>query len=140
MKQKTNIAAKILGGLSFLIYFFLWAPVIVIIVFSFSGNKYGTSWDGFTLKWYAELFNNVDVKDALIRSLTVASITVIVSTLIGTITGYGLYKLHFRGNDALFCIMHLGNILPCFGTARFTDMFETQVREGFVLLSCLAEL
>ena len=83
MKQKKNIAANILGGLSFLIYFFLWAPVIVIIVFSFSDNKYGTSWDGFTLKWYAELFNNDAVKDALVRSLVVASITVIVSTIIG---------------------------------------------------------
>ena len=49
MKQKTNIVAKILGGLSFLIYLFLWAPVIVIIVFSFSSSKYGVQWDGFTV-------------------------------------------------------------------------------------------
>ena len=126
MKLKTNVAAKILGGLSFLIYFFLWAPVIVIIVFSFSGNKYGTSWDGFTLKWYAELFNNVAVKDALVRSLVVASITVIVSTIIGTITGYGLYKLHFRGKQFLRTSILLPIVFPSVVTGSALLVFFTR--------------
>jgi spermidine/putrescine transport system permease protein len=126
MKRKTNIAAKILGGLSFLIYFFLWAPVIVIIVFSFSSNKYGTSWDGFTLKWYAALFDNVDVKDALIRSLVVAGITVIVSTIIGTLTGYGLYKLHFRGKQFLRTSILLPIVFPSVVTGAALLVFFTR--------------
>ena len=126
MKPKTNIVAKILGGLSFLIYLFLWAPVIVIIVFSFSSNKYGTSWDGFTLKWYAELFNNVAVKDALVRSLVVASITVIVSTIIGTITGYGLYKLHFRGKQFLRTSILLPIVFPSVVTGAALLVFFTR--------------
>ncbi|MBW2513261.1 MAG: hypothetical protein JRE21_01665, partial [Deltaproteobacteria bacterium] len=49
--KKKRIASKILWVLSILTLIFLWAPMILIIVFSFSNNKYGSSWDGFTLKW-----------------------------------------------------------------------------------------
>ena len=74
MKRK-KLAPKILAGLSFMAYFFLWAPVLVIIVFSFSANRYGVAWDGFTMKWYGALLQNDAVKDALIRSLIIASVT-----------------------------------------------------------------
>ena len=46
MRRNKNIVSRVLGGLSFFIYIFLWAPVVVIIVFSFSQNKYGVRWDG----------------------------------------------------------------------------------------------
>jgi len=126
MKLKNNIAAKILGGLSFFIYFFLWAPVIVIIVFSFSSNKYGVQWDGFTVKWYAALLANEAVKDALIRSLIVAGVTVIVSTIIGTMTGYGLYKLHFKGKQFLRTSIVLPIVFPSVVTGAALLVFFTR--------------
>jgi spermidine/putrescine transport system permease protein len=126
VKKKKNIAVKILGGLSFLIYFFLWAPVLVIIVFSFSSNRYGTRWEGFTLKWYAALFANEAVKDALIMSLIVACVTVVVSTIIGTLTGYGLYKLHFRGKQFLRTSILLPIVFPSVVTGAALLVFFTR--------------
>jgi len=96
-----NIADKVVSVSAVLVYLFLWVPTIVLVIFSFSGNKFGIKWDGFTLKWYADIINNVGVRNALRMSLTVAIITVVASTIIGTFTAYGLYKYKFRGRKFL---------------------------------------
>jgi spermidine/putrescine transport system permease protein len=125
MKQK-NLASKVLGVISLWVYFFLWAPGIVIIVFSFSSNKYGVRWEDFTMKWYVALFHNAAVKDALVRSLVVASVTVIVSTIIGTITAYGLYKLQFRGKQFLRTSILLPVVMPSVVTGGSLLVFFTR--------------
>jgi len=126
VKRRQNIVAKVLGGLSLVIYFFLWAPVVVIIVFSFSKNKYGVRWDGFTLEWHAALMANEAVKDALTRSLIVACVTVVISTIIGTITGYGLYKLHFKGKLFLRTSIVLPIVFPSVVTGAALLVFFTR--------------
>ncbi len=126
MKRK-KLAPKILAGLSFMVYFFLWAPVLVIIAFSFSSNKFGVAWDGFTMKWYGALFQNDAVKDALVRSLIIALVTVVVSTLIGTITAYGLYKFQFRGKQLLRTAILLPVVMPYVVTGAALLVFFTRI-------------
>ena len=89
MKIK-KIAPKILWMLSVLTLIFLWAPVILIMVYSFSNNKYGSSWEGFTTKWYVKLITNDQVRDALFRSLIIAGVTTISLTLPGLLYIRGL--------------------------------------------------
>jgi spermidine/putrescine transport system permease protein len=125
MRQKT-IGPKILGVLSGFVYVFLWAPVIVIIVFSFSTNKFGVKWDNFTLKWYGELFTNEAVSGALLRSLFIASVTVVVSSIIGTITAYGLFKLHFKGKQFLRTSILLPIVFPAVVTGAALLVFYTR--------------
>lgn len=126
MKRK-KLAPKILAGISFVVYFFLWAPVIVIIVFSFSANKFGIRWEGFTMKWYGALFQNEAIKDALIRSLAIALVTVVVSTFIGTITAYGLYKFRFKGKQFLRTTILLPVVMPYVVTGGALLVFFTRV-------------
>ncbi len=126
MKEK-KLASRILGTLSILILVFLWTPVVMVMVFSFSNNKYGVAWDGFTLKWYAALFNNDAVKDALIRSLIIAGVTVVVSTLIGTMAAYGLYKLNFRGKQFLRTSILLPLVFPSVVTGAALLVFFTRL-------------
>lgn len=126
MKEK-KLASRILGTLSILILVFLWTPVVMVMVFSFSTNKYGVAWDGFTLKWYAALFNNDAVKDALIRSLIIAGVTVVVSTLIGTMAAYGLYKLNFRGKQFLRTSILLPLVFPSVVTGAALLVFFTRL-------------
>ena len=111
MKSR-NITSKIVPTLSSLVYVFLWAPVIVLIVFSFSANKFGIKWEGFTLKWYSELFDNVAVRNALKMSLTIAIITIVVATIAGTLAAYGLYKYKFRGKKVLRTTILLPFVMP----------------------------
>jgi len=124
--RKKRIASKILWVFSILTLIFLWAPMILIIVFSFSNNKYGSSWEGFTLKWYAKLFTNDQVRDALMRSLIIAGVTVVVATLIGTITAYGLYKLNFRGKQFLRTSILLPIVFPSVVTGSALLVFFTR--------------
>jgi spermidine/putrescine transport system permease protein len=125
--KKKRIASKILGALSVLTLTFLWAPVILIIVYSFSNSKYGSSWEGFTFKWYLKLFTNEQVRDALMRSLIIAGVTVVVSTLIGTITAYGLYKLNFRGKQFLRTSILLPIVFPSVVTGSALLVFFTRL-------------
>lgn len=110
--KKNTLAPKCLAVLSFFVYLYIWAPVIVIIVFSFSTNIYGEKWEHFTLKWYFELFRNAAVKEVLIRSLIIAIAAVIMATIIGTITAYGLFKLKFKGKQFLRTAILLPMVLP----------------------------
>jgi spermidine/putrescine transport system permease protein len=125
--KKKKIAPKILGTLSILILVFLWTPVVMIMVFSFSTNKYGVAWDDFTFKWYLKLFYNDAVRDALMRSLIIAGVTVIVSTLIGTMTAYGLYKLNFKGKQFLRTSILLPLVFPSVVTGAALLVFFTRL-------------
>ncbi|MCP4153198.1 MAG: ABC transporter permease, partial [bacterium] len=53
--KKHNILLKTITGL---VYFFLWVPVLVVVVFSFNDSKFGAVWKKFTFKWYHSLLDN----------------------------------------------------------------------------------
>ena len=119
-----NITSKVLVILTYLL---LWAPAIVLIVFSFSSDKWGMRWQGFTLKWYPLLFRDADVKAALTRSLVIASITVVVATIVGTLAAYGLYKYKFRGRKLLRTTVLLPITLPYIVIGAALLVFFTRV-------------
>ena len=122
-----KISTKLLSISTTLTYFFLWAPAIVLIVFSFSSNKFGVKWEGFTARWYSDVFNNIGVRDALAKSLFVASVTVVVATIAGTLTAYGLYKFKFLGKKVLRTSILLPILIPYVVTAGALLVFFTQV-------------
>lgn len=74
----------------FLIYGFLYAPIIVLIVFSFNEGRTRGSWDGFSLIWYKKLFSDREVLSAVYHTFLVASITTVVSTMIGVLGAIGI--------------------------------------------------
>jgi len=121
-----NKAPKFFPVIAVLVYVLLWTPVVILILFSFSSNRFGIKWEHFTLKWYIELFNNTAVKDALKISLIVASITVVVSTALGTLTAYGLYKLKFPGKIILRSSILLPIVIPYVVTGASLLVFFTR--------------
>ena len=122
-----KISTKLLSVITALTYVFLWTPAIILIVFSFSGNKYGVKWEGFTAKWYPEVFSNIGVRYALAKSLFVASVTVVVATIAGILTAYGLYKFRFRGKKVLRTSILLPILIPYVVTAGGLLVFFTEV-------------
>ncbi len=67
------------------------------MIFSFTPSEYVLRWEGFTLKWYQAVFRNDNILAALKVSLMVAIPTVLISTAIGTITAFTLYRSKFVG-------------------------------------------
>jgi spermidine/putrescine transport system permease protein len=94
------------------VYGFLFAPVVVLIAFSFNSAKRGLAWQGFTLDWYPTLFLNDELLDALGVTLQVAVIAVLVSTVLGSLLGLGLARLRFRGRAATETLLLIPMVTP----------------------------
>jgi spermidine/putrescine transport system permease protein len=95
-----------------LIYAFLFAPIVVLIIFSFNQSKRNFVWLGFTTDWYPKLFANHSLLDALWVTIQVAFVAVIVSTILGTLLGLGLARLRFRGRAATETLLLLPMVTP----------------------------
>ena len=81
-----------------LIFIFLYAPMAVLIVLSFNASKSRSKWGGFTLKWYAKLFSDASIMEALGTTLLLAVLSALISTFIGTIAALSImsYKKGMR--------------------------------------------
>ncbi|MGP1615600.1 MAG: ABC transporter permease subunit [Pollutimonas bauzanensis] len=79
-------------------YAFLYLPILCLMAFSFNDSAMMTSWSGFSLKWYAELFNDQALLSAARLSLLIATLTATAAVVIGTWAGYVLARMgRFRG-------------------------------------------
>lgn len=81
---------------STIVYLFLYAPIIIMVVYSFNGSKFRNKWGGFSLKWYKELFENREIIRALWNTLSIAAISAIVSTILGLAASWILYRMKKR--------------------------------------------
>lgn len=73
-----------------LIFAILYAPILVLIFFSFNSSNSNVIFDGFSLKWYSELFHDAEILEPLRNTLIIASIASVVSTIIGTAAAIGI--------------------------------------------------
>lgn len=71
---------------------FLYLPLVIMAIFSFNDSKSLSSWSGFSLRWYQELFVNQQMIDAIIISVSIAILSTVISTILGTITAIGVSK------------------------------------------------
>ncbi len=83
-------------------YAFLYLPIAVLIVFSFSASRYASVWGGFSLGWYGKLFQNVDIGRALVNSLLIAVTTALFATVLGTLAALGLERYVERRRAAYY--------------------------------------
>ena len=90
-----------------LIFLFLYAPIFVLMVFSFNANKSRTVWGGFSLQWYVELSQNSSIMDALQVTLAVSVISAIVATILGTMAAIGFYSMKRRTRSACLAVNNI---------------------------------
>jgi ABC-type spermidine/putrescine transport system permease subunit II len=95
-----------------IVYIFLFAPIVVLIIFSFNDSKRNFQWRGFTLEWYPTLFGNQALIDALFVTLRLAAVVVVISTLVGTLLGLALARVRFRGRAATETLLLLPMVTP----------------------------
>lgn len=76
-----------------LIFLFIYAPIAVLILYSFNDSKLRGEFTGITFKWYVELFNDQEVLMALYYTITIAVLTTIISTFLGTVASIGIYYM-----------------------------------------------
>ena len=76
-----------------LVYVFLYAPIALIVGFSFNSGSYAMDWQGFSLQWYGKAFSNPLIVEALVTSVTIAGTTAFLSAVIGTLAALGLERV-----------------------------------------------
>ncbi|WP_445436093.1 ABC transporter permease [Candidatus Borreliella tachyglossi] len=76
----------------FLTFGFVYAPILILVVYSFNAGDNGFFWQGFSLKWYKEVFASQQVKTVIYNTLLVATISSFISVAIGVLGAYGIYK------------------------------------------------
>lgn len=119
-----------------LIFIFLYAPVVVLIVFSFNKARSRAVWGGFTLEWYRKLFENDDILRALQVTLIVALISALASTVIATITSIGLNAMSRRLRGMIMNVTYIPNITPDLvtGVSLMLLFYFIGLRTGFSTL------
>ncbi|NCB74947.1 MAG: ABC transporter permease [Clostridia bacterium] len=100
---------KYAGGRIFtaLTYVFLYAPIAVLIIFSFNSTKSRTIWSGFTLHWYKELFNDSLIMSSLETTLTVSVIASVIAAVIGTFAAIGFYNMRKNWRSPLLTVNNI---------------------------------
>lgn len=98
--------------IALLVYAFLYAPIAIVILYSFNNSRLAVNWTGFTLKWYEQLLANDTLLHALQNSLVVASISVAASAIMGTMAAVGLARMKFSGSELFRGMTMLPVIVP----------------------------
>ncbi len=86
---------------TFLVFLFLYAPIFLLIIFSFNQNNSNVVWGGFSLNWYRELFQNRIIMRSLYTTLLVSLIATVIATIAGTFAAIGFYGLRRRTRNVL---------------------------------------
>ena len=116
-----------------LMLIFLYAPILVLMVFSFNGSKSMARWAGFSFKWYEALMHDSTIMNALIVTLSVAVISALVATFIGTFAAIGIHSMKKRPRAVVENISRLPMVNPDLVTGiSFMMLFAALgIRDGY---------
>ena len=119
----------------FLIFVLLYAPIITLMVLSFNNTKTRSKWNGFTGKWYLQLFQNKDIMNALYTTLIIAFLSALIATLIGTAAALGIQAMRTKARTLLLGVTNIPmlnadivtgiSLMLLFIACRFTLGFST---------------
>ena len=122
---------RLLASHSFLVYVFFYAPIALLVVFSFNDNNNVGIWTEPSTRWYGEMFKNDDVTSALRNSLIIAAVSTVISTILGTTAAIALERFRFRGQRVYDGLVYLPIIIPDVTMAVMMLLFFAQ---GFNML------
>jgi spermidine/putrescine transport system permease protein len=94
------------------VYLFLYVPILILVIYSFNDSKYSTNWQGFTLKWYTQLFTDSPLKEALVNSIIIALSSSVIATILGTIGALAFYRYRFIGRKVLYTFIYIVMMSP----------------------------
>lgn len=117
-----------IGSSGIMGYVFLYAPIVILIIFSFNSSRFVSTWEGFSLRWYGELFRDAAMMAALKNSLLVAVASTLISTLFGTMAALVMERYQFGGKLAMDALLYLPIIIPEIAMAVMLLLFFVLAR------------
>lgn len=119
-----------------LILLFLYAPILILIVFSFNSSKTLGHWTGFTLDWYEQLLNTSEITDAIVVTVTLAVLSSLAATVLGTAAAIGLHAMKKRRRMVIENLSQLPMVNPDLvtGISLMLLFLVIGLRNGYVRL------
>lgn len=123
----SDLAVRRLGKIGLLLnpifsYFFLWAPILLLVIFSFNDSRSVATWQGFTTRWYENIFNGVMGEEArfstdlmltaLRNSVVVGLVATLIATTLGTMVALSLVRGNYPGKKLIDGLLYLPVIIP----------------------------
>lgn len=95
-----------------LVLFFLYLPIIILIVYSFNSSKMNIIFENFTFSWYKNLFDNKELLEAFMNTMIIAVTSTVISTIIGVISAVGLSKYEFKLKRLINILIYIPIVIP----------------------------
>ena len=116
-----------------LILFFLYIPIVVLIVQSFNAGKSRAKWEGFSFHWYEELFKDPNIVNSLIVTLSIALLAALFSTIIGTLAAIGIHAMRKKPQQLMLTLNNIPMTMPDIvtGISLMLLFIFTQVERGY---------
>ena len=95
-----------------LVLLFLYAPIVVMIVYSFNDSRSRAIWGGFTLDWYREMFSNATIMRSLWVTLSMGVLSALLATILGTLAAIGMHAMKTRPRMLLTNLSYLPMTMP----------------------------
>jgi spermidine/putrescine transport system permease protein len=126
----------LLPAWGWIVILWLSSPIVVMIVFGFNdgnGKQVSTTWNGFTVKWYQQLFIYSDLTTAIQNSITIAFATTAIAVVLGTLMGVALGKYRFRGTGSVNLLLFANIAAPevVLGAALLSLFLALNVPRGY---------
>ena len=107
-----SATAWALSGTAWLVYAFFYAPIVLLVLFSFSDDRNVGRWGGFTLSWYEQFIDHSQLQNSLWVSIRVALLSTAISVVLGTLAALALERFRFRGRRVFDALLYLPIIIP----------------------------
>ena len=119
-----------------LVLAFLYIPIVVLIVQSFNAGKSRAKWEGFSFRWYEELFKDPNIMNSLVITLAIAVLAALFATIIGTLAAIGIHAMKRRPQHLMLTLNNIPMTMPDIvtGISLMLLFIFTQVERGFVTM------
>ncbi|MCC7451545.1 MAG: ABC transporter permease [Anaerolineae bacterium] len=111
-RPRWHISRFALPTIGLLVFLFLYVPILIVILYSFNSGTHIGQWEGFSLRWYQELFQDQDMGRAFEVTLWVSTLSTIISTILGTAAALAMERYLFRGKVSVDALLYLPLIIP----------------------------
>jgi ABC-type spermidine/putrescine transport system permease subunit II len=133
------VGKRLLQGHAALVYVFLYAPIVIVIIFAFNGGRQVLNWDGFSTKWFGEALADPSITEPFRNSLVIAFGNAIVASILGTALAIAVSRMRPWARAPIDAVVYMTLVTPeiVFGIAAL--MFFVQASNQLVAIGLLDE-
>ena len=136
MAAMKGVSDRALFAFAGLVYLFLYAPIAVLVFFSFNSSRSTQVWTGFSTQWYGELLRDETILSAFKNSLIVGVSATVISTAIGTLAALAMAWHNFRGKKAADSTIYAATVMPeiVVGVSLLAFFVTVQMQLGLITI------